>query len=50
MVLNCWGGGGRIQVDLKKIPLVPEKIIILLQIFNQFFSLTSINVSQLAQF
>ena len=37
------GRGGRIQVDLKKIPLVSEKIIILLRIFNQIFSLSSIN-------
>ena len=44
------GGGGRIQIDLEKIPLVSEKIIILLQTFNQFFSLSSINRSELAQF
>ena len=49
MVLNCVGCVG-IQVDLKKIPLVSEKIIILLQIFNQFFSLSSISTSELAQF
>ena len=51
MVPNCGGGGGGgvgIQVDLKKIPLVSEKRIILLQIFNRFFSLSWINISELA--
>ena len=34
-----------IQVDLKKIPLVSEKIITFASNFYQFYSLSSINIS-----
>ena len=40
----------RTKFSLNLIPLVSEKIIILLQIFNRFFSLSSINISELGQF